>query len=113
MSVSKYTLVVRLTEVDIGIKEDYSSQIIQDVQQRQSLDQVFKKNAFYFFFYTFKKHIFKAQRFTLYINTSLLLTKKMVAFAHCALIAKSLQLIWVSCGVTSPVNILLHKSHLT
>lgn len=44
--------VVRLTELDVGIKENYSSQIIQDVKQRQSLDQAFKKNAFYFLSFT-------------------------------------------------------------
>lgn len=37
----------------------------------------------------------------------------MVAFAHCAWIEKSVQPLWVSCGVTTPVNMLLHKSHLT
>lgn len=65
------------------------------------------------FFYIFKKQNLKAQRFTLYINTSLHWTKKMVAFAHCASVAKSVQQLWVSRGVTTPVNILLHKSHLT
>lgn len=65
------------------------------------------------FFYIFKKQNLKARRFTLYINTSLHWTKKMVAFAHCASVAKSVQQLWVSRGVTTPVNILLHKSHLT
>lgn len=72
-----------------------------------------RKMLLFIFFTPLKSTFFKAQRFTLYINTSLPLTKKMVAFAHCALIAKSVQPLWVSCGVTTPVNILLHKSHLT
>lgn len=51
--------VVWLTELNVGITENYSSQIIQDVQQNQSLDQMFKKKCFLFsFFNTFKKHIF-------------------------------------------------------